>query len=82
MHGRHDRNAEINVTSLVTHAETAVLRHTALSDVEFRHNLDARNQRLMIGQIDWIDFRVERAVDSILNLNFGIASFDMNVRSA
>ena len=36
----------------------------------------------MIGQIDWIDFRIERAVDSILNLNFGIASFDMNVRSA
>src|SRR6185369_3255839 len=31
---RHDRNAEVDVASFITNAETAVLRHATLSDVE------------------------------------------------
>src|ERR1051325_2268593 len=79
VHGRHDRDAKVNVTSLVAHAKTPVLRHAALGDVQFRHDLDARDQRLVIGQIDRVNLLVERAVDAILDLHFRIARLDVNV---
>ena len=79
---RHDRNTEVDVASFVTNAETAVLRHATLGDVELRHDLDTRDQRLVISEIDRIDFRVERAVDSILDLHFRVASLDVNIGSA
>src|SRR6185503_900485 len=65
---RHDRNAEVDIASFITNTKTTVLRHAAFSDVELRHDLDTRDQRLVIREIDRIDFRVERAVDSILYL--------------
>ena len=82
MDRRHDRDTEIDVASFITNSEPAVLRHATLGDVELRHDFDTRDQRLVIGEIDRIDFRVQRAVDSILDLNFRVASFDMNVRRA
>src|SRR5262249_54030328 len=63
MYRRHNRDAKVNVASLVAHAEAPVLRDAPLGDVEFRHDLDARNEGLVIGQVDWIDFGVERAVN-------------------
>ena len=82
MHGRHDRNAEVNVTPFVAHAEPAILRHAALGNVEFRHDLDARDQGLVVGEIDGIDFLIQRAVDAVLDLHFGVARFDVNVGGA
>ena len=58
MHGRHDRNSKIHVATFVANAEAAVLGHAALSNVEFGHYLDARDQRLMVSEIDGIDFLV------------------------
>src|SRR4029078_3566881 len=79
---RHDRNAEVDVASFVTNTKTTVLRHATLRDVELRHDLDTRDQPRVIGEIDRIDFRVERAVDSILDLHFSVASFDVNIGRA
>src|SRR5262249_21625838 len=40
VHGRHDRNAKVDVAGFVAYAEATVLRHATLGDVEFRHYLD------------------------------------------
>src|SRR6185503_2253020 len=66
---RHDRDAEVDIASFVTNSKPAVLRHATLGDVELRHDFDTRDQRLMISEVDRIDFGVERAVDSILDLD-------------
>ena len=58
MYCRHDRNTKVHVAALVTNAKAPVLRHAAFGNIKFRHHLDARDQRLMIGQIDRIHFRV------------------------
>ncbi len=36
----------------------------------------------MIGKIDRIDFLIQRAVDAVLDLDFRVASFNVNVRGA
>src|SRR5580765_3576643 len=79
---RHDGNTKVYVTSFVTHAEAPILRHAPLGNIEFRHDLDARDQSLVISEIDWIDFLVQRSVDAVLDLNFGVAGFDVNVGCA
>ena len=79
MHGRHDRDAEINIAPFVAHAKASVLRHTPLGDVEFRHDLDARDERLMISEVNRINFTVERAVNAVFDLHFSVARFDVNV---
>ena len=81
MNGRHDRNTKVDVASFVADAKAAVLRHAALGNVQLGHHLDARNQSLMMRQIDGVDFRVKRAVNAVLNLHFGVARFDMDVGS-
>src|SRR5690349_15636212 len=62
VNSRHDRNAEVDVAAFITNSETAVLRHPTLGDVELRHDFDTRDQRLVISEIDRIDFRVQRTV--------------------
>src|SRR5207249_7521480 len=68
VHGRHNRNTEVNIPPFVAHAKTAILRHAPLSNVQLRHNLDTGDQGLMIGQIDRINFRVHLADESSLDL--------------
>ena len=41
MHRGHDADAEVDEAALVADAETAVLGHAALGDVELAHDLDA-----------------------------------------
>src|SRR4051794_23693226 len=82
MYRRHDRHAEVDIASLVTNPETSVLRNTSLGDVEFGHDLNTRDQRLVVSEIDRIDLGVESAVDSVLNLHLRVLSLDMNIRSA
>src|SRR5437899_3298065 len=61
---RHDRNTEIDRAPLVTHAKTTILWEAPLADVEFRHALDSRDQRLMERDVDRIDLGVKRSVDA------------------
>src|SRR5262249_24018562 len=81
MNRRHDGNTEVHISSFVPDTKTSVLWDPTFSDVEFRHNFDTRDQRLMISEINRINFGIECAVDSILHLHFGVASFDMNIGS-
>src|ERR1044072_2505418 len=49
---RHDRNAEVDVATFITNTETTVLWYATLGDVEFGHDLDTRDQRLVISKVD------------------------------
>src|SRR4030095_8718156 len=79
---RHDRNTKVDVASFVTNPEASVLWDASFSDIQLRHDFDTRDQSLVVNQIDRIDLRVKRAVDSILHLHFRVACFDVNVRCA
>src|SRR6185295_5849178 len=52
VHRRHNRYAEVDLATAQHDAEAAVLRHAALGDVEFRHDLDALNDRLVVGNVN------------------------------
>ena len=82
MYCRHDRNTKVHVSSFVTNPKAAVLRHTTFGDIQFRHHLDARDQCLVISQIDRIHLLIQRTVNAVFHLDFGIACFDVNVGSA
>ena len=79
MDGRHDRNAEIDRTPLVSRLESAVLRNAAFGNVELRHDLDARNDRRVMLLRDRRHGFGQRAVDAILHADFGVARFDVNI---
>jgi hypothetical protein len=62
-HRRHGRDPEIELTRLETDADAAVLRATALGDVELREKLDARDD----GVVElrwWFERGDEDAVDA------------------
>src|ERR1043166_6923075 len=77
--GRHDGDAEVNVAPLVADAEASVLRDAALGDVEFRHDLDAGDERLVVGDVNRLDLLVERAVNAVLDVDGGVARLDVDV---
>ena len=79
---RHDRNAEVDGAPVVFHPEASVLGHAALGNVEFAHDLDARNYRGMVLFANgWHGLR-EHAVDTKLDDHRIIAGLDVNIRSA
>jgi hypothetical protein len=67
MHGGHDGDAEVDEAALVAHAEAAVLRHAALGDVEFAHDLDARQDGLVVLAGDGGHGLLQHAVDAVLD---------------
>ena len=76
---RHDRNAEVDRASLVARLEASVLRNAALGNVEFRHDLDARNDRRVMFLGDRRHRFGQRAVDAVLHTDFGVARFNVNI---
>src|SRR6185312_4124170 len=79
MNGGHDGHAEVHVAALIPDSKAAVLRHAALGDIEFGHYLDTRNQRLVISEVDGIDFGVQRPVNAVFDLHLSIAGLDVDV---
>ena len=82
MDRRHDGDAEIDQPALIPHAEAAVLRHAALGDVELAHDLDARNDGRMPVLGDRRHGVVQHAVDAVLDGDFLVARFDVDVARA
>ena len=81
-HGRQERDADVNVPLLSrADAEMTVLRQTALGDVQIRHDLDARDQRLMHAALERhiVD---DRAVDAHAHARFPLERLDMDVARA
>ncbi len=76
---RHDRDAQIDLAAVDSDLEAAVLRDTALGDVEFRDHLHAR-QHLMCGfeAIDTLD-DLEHAVDAVLDDQPAALRFQVDV---
>ena len=82
MDGGHDGDAEIDQAVLVADAETAVLRDAALGDIEFAHDLDARNDGGVPVLRDGRHGVVQHAVDAVLDGDFLVARFDVNIAGA
>ncbi len=82
MDGGHDGDAEIDQASLIANAETAVLRNAALGDVEFAHDLDTRNDRRIPFFGDRGHGVLQHTVDAVLDGEFLVACFDVNVAGA
>ena len=68
--------------ALVADAETAVLGDAALGDIELAHDLDARNDGGVPVLGDGRHGVVEHAVDAVLDDDFLIARFDVDVARA
>ena len=66
----------------VADAETAVLRDAALGDIEFAHDLDARNDGGVPVLRDGRHGVVEHAVDAVLDGDFLVARFDVDIAGA
>ena len=71
---RHDRNTKVDRAALVPHTKTSVLRDAALGDVELGHDLDTRDQRLVKRDVDRIDLRIKRTVDTEFDLHIAVAA--------
>src|SRR5579863_4015006 len=78
---RHDRNAEIDrpLGAAVANAETAVLGHATLGDVQLAHHFDTRND----GRVVLLGYRRhglrEHAIDAELDAHRIVASFNVNI---
>ncbi len=80
--GGHDGDAKIDEAALIFHAEAAVLRDAALGDVQIAENFYAReNGRVPLFR-DGLHGVLEDAVDAVLDGDFGVAGFDVDVTGA
>src|SRR5581483_795259 len=75
----HNGNAEVNGSTGDAHPETTILWNATLGDVQFGHDFDSGNNRLMVPNIDRIGGLIERAVNPVFNDNFVVACFDVNI---
>ena len=76
---RHDRDTEVDLATAQVEFEATVLRHPLLGDVEIRHDLDARDDRVVVAQLDWIHGRIEHAIDTVLDPHRILARLHMNI---
>ena len=82
VNGRHDGDAEIDEAAFVAHAEAAVLRHAALGDIQFAHDLDARKNGGVPVLGERLHGVLQDAVNAVLHHDFGVARFDVDVTGA
>ncbi|GBC76990.1 hypothetical protein HRbin08_00458 [bacterium HR08] len=82
VNGRYDRDAEINGAPAHAHAEPAILRDAPLSDVQFRHHLDARDDRLMMLNVNGRSRRVEHTVNAVFDHDLRSMRLNVNIAGA
>src|SRR5271157_1849096 len=80
--GGHDGNTQVNVAPLVLHAETAVLGHAALGDVQVAEHLDARDDGGVPFLGDGLHGVLQHAVNAVLHGHFGVTRFNVDVTRA
>src|SRR5262249_31008319 len=79
---RHDRHAEIDLSAANHYSESSVLRYAALGNVQLRHDLDALNDGLVMGDVYRVCRAIERAVNSVFDHHVRVARFYVNIRSS
>src|SRR5690242_757617 len=77
--GGHDGDTQIDIATLILHAEAAVLGNAALGDIEVAQDLDAGDDGGMPVLGDGLHGVLQDAVDAVLDGDFGVARFDVNV---
>ena len=82
MYRGHDGDAEVYQSSLVLHSEAAVLRDTALGDIELAHDLYARDDRRVVLLRDRLHSLLQHAIDAVLHEHRIVLSFDVDITCA
>ena len=77
--GRHDRDAEVDLASFVAHTKTPVLGNPVFGNVELRHDLDARDDRLVPVSRDRWHGIVQYTIDAAFDGDFVAAGLDVDV---
>ena len=81
--GRNGRDADIEDVLAVAEVDTSVLREAALRDVEARHNLQARDDRVLeAGEIIWKRDRDEDTIDAVADAQIVFLRLEVDVRRA
>src|SRR5690606_1345014 len=78
----HDGNAHVDLAPERPHLEAAVLRDAAFGDVEFGHDLDARDGLLRLQYAVDAAHHVEHAVDAVLDGEAVRLGFHVDVAGA
>ena len=76
---RHDGDAEIDQASAIAHAEAAVLGNATLSDIQFRHHLDAGNKIGLELASQRRHGLLEHTVNAILHHHGIVSALNVNV---
>ena len=83
VHGRHGRNADVDLLAANPNIDAAILRQALLGDVHAGHHLDAGNDRgLVTLQLRRQRNLVQNAVNAVPNAQLILGGFEMNVRRA
>ena len=67
---------------LIAHAETSVLRHAALGDVQLAHDLDTRDDGGVVLLGDGLHGLLQHAVNAVLDDHGVVARLDVNIAGA
>ena len=82
MNGRHDRHPEVDGAARKPDLEAAVLGNPFLGDIEFRHHLDAADNRRVVPFVNRFHRLIENPVDAVFDNHLAILGFDMDVGRA
>ena len=82
VHGRHDRDPEIDGAARESDLEAAVLGDSFLRDIELRHDLDAADDGRVVPLVDRLHRLIEDTVDAVLDHHLAVLGLDMDVRRA
>ena len=82
MYGGHDAHAEVDQPALIPHPEAAILRHAALRNVELAHDLDARQNRLVVFARNRRHGLLQHAVNPVLHQQTIVERLQVNIRRA
>ena len=79
---RHDGDAEVDEAAFVANAEAAILGDAALGDVEFAHYFNSGKDGGVPFLGEGLHGVLQDAVDAVLDDDFGVAGFDVDVTGA
>ena len=79
---RQDGDPEVDIPAVHAHFEPAVLRNPALGNVQFRHDLDARDQGRVQLDPEGLHRGIQHAVNAVLDVDRLLAGFDVDVAGA
>src|SRR3990172_3918453 len=76
---RHDRHPKVDRPPVEAKCESAVLGNPALGDVQLGHDLDPRDDRLLVAPVQRLHRRIECSVNPVLDEQMALGPLQMDV---